>query len=158
MATYQFDVEGRTYTRSAELAAQDWKALTEGAAISIAYLPSDPSQSFPVDDPTHGPPVWAAALTGGIMMFGAVMVYRRVANERNALETFRPAPGRVTGNWRGRSNQVSYEFLGPERGPSTGRACYPRTVEGTPICVLYDPENPGCSVPYPCQFVVVEGS
>jgi hypothetical protein len=155
---YQFDHPGGTVTNSAELSGEHWMALSVGSPIAIQYLPSDPSQNFPVDDPTGGPPLAAAAFIGALTMFAAVMTYRRVVIERRALETFRPAPGRVTRNWRGKSNQISYEFAGMDRSPTTGRACYPRTEVGTPICVLYDPENPRKSVLYPCQLVVVAGS
>jgi hypothetical protein len=80
----------------------------------------------------------------------------KVRRQRHLLEDGRPAPAVVTRlrTWRtqhGTRNIVYYQFALPDGAPCKGRS----NVEGrsipkdTVICILYDPDNPRRSAPYP---------
>jgi hypothetical protein len=67
----------------------------------------------------------------------------------------RPAPGIVTGWRRTKGGTVlRYEFvlLNGATAKGRGKSRRPPAI-GSPICVLYDPENPRRNAPYPLCLV-----
>jgi hypothetical protein len=82
-----------------------------------------------------------------------------VRRQRHLLADGRPAPAVVTRYSRlqtehGAQNIVYYEFALLGGGTCKGRASTNRRLPvGSAICVLYDPDNPRRSAPYPMCLV-----
>jgi hypothetical protein len=81
-----------------------------------------------------------------------------VRREARLLAEGRPAPGRVTGFKRaGKTIQVQYEFHLLNGALVKGKVNRSKPpIEGTTVCVLYDPENPRRNAPYPLSLVRLE--
>jgi len=157
---YKFTVDGQDHTGHATIRPAYWESLGLQQPIAIRYLPSDPSHSFPAANPPGPMPYWLPFLLGGF--FGACGIWMpfTVRRQRRLLEGGRPAPALVTRlrKWNTREGvqyTVYYQFSLPDGGVTKGRASGQRkpTPEGSVICVLYDPDNPRRSAPYPLCMV-----
>jgi hypothetical protein len=157
---YQFEVDGQTHTGRANIRESYWKGLQPGAAIEVRYLPSDPSHNYPSQNPPNGIDPWMPLTVGVLCLAICGLPILKVRRERRLLESGRPAPGVVTrcrrayGNRGGPKNWLYYEYAPPGEGTTKARAAVSRQLpEGSLICVLYDPENPRRSAPYPMCLV-----
>jgi hypothetical protein len=153
---YRFTVDGRDLSGHATIGSGYWKSLQTGSPIAVRYLSSAPAHNYPSANPPGPTPAWLALLMGGICVGAALLMPLKVRRQRHLLEDGRPAPAVVTRlrRWRtqhGTQNVVYYEFTLPEGGVCKGRC----NVEGksmpkdSVICILYDPDNPRRSAPYP---------
>jgi hypothetical protein len=153
---YRFAVDGRDYSGHATIRSGYWNSLHVGSGIAVRYLPSAPAHNYPSANPPSPTPAWLPFLVGGMFSVGGLLLPLQVRRQRHLLEDGRPAPALVTRmrKWRtqhGAHNVVYYQFALPEGGVCKGRC----NVEGrfmakdSVICILYDPDNPRRSAPYP---------
>jgi hypothetical protein len=153
---YRFTLDGRDRTGQATIGSGYWKSLRTGQPIAIRYLPSAPAHNYPSASPPSPMPAWLPFLLGGIFAVCGLLMPFQVRRQRHLLEDGRPAPAVVTRMRRRRSqhgsqNLVYYQFALPDGSVCQGRSnvegkSFP---EGSVICILYDPDNPRRSAPYP---------
>jgi hypothetical protein len=153
---YRFAVDGRDRTGRATIGSGYWKSLQVGSPIPVRYLPSAPASNYPSASPPSPTPAWVPFLFGGILAGTGVLMPIKVRRQRHLLEGGRPAPALVTRlrRWRtqhGTQNTVYYQFALPDGGVCKGRCnVESRSMpKDSVICILYDPDNPRRSAPYP---------
>jgi hypothetical protein len=157
---YRFTVNDREFQGRAAIASRHWKSLEVGSPLPVRYWPSDPAHNYPREDPPDTIPVWLPFVVGFFAVAASLVLPFKVHRERHLLADGRPAPALVTRLRKVRSrhgarNIVYYEFPliggGACQGHyNVGRKSMP---EGSAICVLYDPDNPRRSAPYPMCLV-----
>jgi hypothetical protein len=156
--TYRFAYEGKIYSRTAGTPVSIWRSLAPGANLPIRFVPSSPAISHPVAWPSTGLPLWFPYLLASMVAVPAFLLPIAVRREARLLAEGRPAPGRVTGFKRaGKTIQVQYEFHLLNGALVKGKVNRSKPpIEGTTVCVLYDPENPRRNAPYPLSLVRLE--
>jgi hypothetical protein len=162
---YRFSVDGLEHGGRATIGSRYWKSLRVGSPIAVRYLPSSPGHNYPSASPPRPLPVWFPILLGAIGVAIAGLPPLQVRRQRHLLADGRPAPAVVTRYRRVYTNHgasqtwMYYEFPLLGGGTCKGRASTNRRQpEGSVICVLYDPDNPRRSAPYPMRLVKLENS
>ena len=158
---YQFTVDGRDRTDRATIGGSYWGRLHTGDRIAIRYLPSDPADNFPSSSPPAPMPNWPPLVLVVTAIPCAGFVFLKLRKERRLLEGGRPAPALVTRlrKWHahqgGTQYTVHYEFALPDGGVCKGKAGGQSKPmpEGSVVCILYDPDDPRRSAPYPMCLV-----
>jgi hypothetical protein len=161
---YRFAVDGLDRNGHANLGSGYWNSLRVGSPITVRYLPSAPARNFPAAQPPSPTPSWMALLVGGMGLLAGGLLPLQVRRQRHLLEDGRPAPAVVTRQRRwhtqhGTQNTVYYQFALPDGGIRRGRAnVHGKSMPGVDsvICVLYDPDNPRRSAPYPLCTVKLD--
>ena len=156
--TYRFEYGGRTYSRSVGTPVGIWRALAPGADLPVRFVPSKPATNHPVAWPPNELPAWLPYLLAAMVAIPAFLLPIPVRREARLLAEGRPAPGRVIGFKKtDKSVRVRYEFRLLNGAIAEGKFNQSKPpVEGMPICVLYDPENPRRNAPYPLSLVRLE--
>jgi hypothetical protein len=161
---YRYQLNGQTYHTSATVGSSAAEGLEAGSGVQIRYLPTDPAQSWIVGHEPKATPVWTPPLVAVAMLFASGVIFFRIKRQRFLLADGRPALGRVTKvRWAGSNHggghyRASYEFTGPDGQMYTG--CFRGSKKkcgaaGTPVTVLYVPDNPRRNGRYPMQFVKI---
>jgi hypothetical protein len=162
LVTYQYTVDGRSYSKGAFIATEHWQALKVGSALAIRYLPSDPAKSFPESDSPDSQTHWLVVVPASafvlLLMFSfAYGQLSAVLPQRRLLADGRLARGVVTGCKRGSRGRRSGYFLSYAFSLADGTQCQGREFSGqplaekSPVAVLYDPDRPRRSAPYPME-------
>jgi hypothetical protein len=153
---YRFAVDGRDHSGHATIRSGYWKSLHTGSPMAVRYLPSEPAHNYPSANPPSPTPAWLPFLVGGMFSLAGVLMPLQVRRQRHLLEDGRPAPAVVTRlrKWRtqhGTQNVVYYQFALPDGSVCKGRSnVHGRSMAvDSVICILYDPDNPRRSAPYP---------
>jgi hypothetical protein len=156
--TYRFAYDGKVYTRTVRTPVSIWRTLAPGADLPVRFVASRPTISHPVAWPFTGLPPWFPYLLAAMCTVPAFLLPIPVRREARLLTEGRPAPGRVTGFKKvDKAIRVVYEFRllnGTVVKGKVNRSKPP--IEGTTVCVLYDPENPRRNALYPFSLVRLE--
>jgi hypothetical protein len=154
-------VEGRTYEGRTEIGSSKWKALRVGATLPVRYVRSDPAWSFPAGVRPKVMPAWVPFVVAGILAVVGWLVVFLIHRQRRLLMEGRAAPAIVTRQTRHRTQHggtqwsIAYTFRllsGATAAGKSGPSNKPSAI-GSVICVLYDPDCPSRSAPYPLQLV-----
>ena len=156
--SYRFEYAGRAYTHRVETPRKIWPGLSKGSTIQVRIVPTQPSINHPIAWDAPAFPLWLACLIAGTMAALSLPPLILVRRQARLLAEGRPAPGRVTAIKNAdKAIQVQYEFRLLNGAIAKGRSNASKPpVEGSPICVLYDPENPRCNALYPLSLVRAE--
>jgi hypothetical protein len=153
---YRFTVDGRVYGGGGSVEKGHWMSLGVGMPIAVRYLPSAPDRNYPSADPPYTA-VWAGPLMFGFMAVLGARLPFKLRRQRRLLESGRPAPAVVTRLKKMREEgqyTVYYEFPLLDGARCQGHSRFRReTPEGSAICILYDPDDPSRSAPYPLSLV-----
>jgi hypothetical protein len=159
-AEYRFETPAGSVRGRGTVGTSQWRTLRVGSHVPVRYLRTDPSQSYlsgrgPRAMPPALPWVVASALAGG--GFGVLWLVRI---ERRLLEYGRATAAVVTGHHTQRSSHgthrsISYRFPLLSGANATGKSSTTRKAPavGATIPLLYDPERPTRSRPYPLALV-----
>ena len=150
---YDFTFDGRSYSGYAVIAPSHWQLLRVGSALTILYLPSDPTKSYPESDPPNSQTHWLmVSLVAGMALFFmfsfAAIQLSAVLPKRRLLARGRPARAvvvRCNAGSRGRSSGyfLHYDFSLPDGSTSQGKVFRSEPVtEGSTATALYDPDHP----------------
>lgn len=158
---YRYAVGGRDYQGRAKIRLTDWRALHEGSALSVDYLSSDPGRSHPSGADLSSMPAWLPMLAGLAMTIPPILLIVLLNAQRRLMAEGRPAPALVTrlvkihSSHGGRHRSMRYAFPLLSGSMATGRSDTNRkgTAEGSVICIVYDPDRPRRSQPYPFALV-----
>jgi hypothetical protein len=157
---YRFEYAGRGYTQRVKTPRKIWPGLSKGATVPVRFVPSQPSISHPIAWKGPAFPLWLACLLAGTLAALSLLLPIAVRRQARLLAEGRPAPGRVTGFKKtDKAIQVHYEFRLLSGAIAKGRSNASKPpVEGSPLCVLYDPENPRRNALYPLSLVRLENA
>ncbi len=163
LVVYQYRVGERLYQGRFTLRRGSAKGIEPGSRLRVAYLPEDPSQSWPVGREPAGLPVWAALVIPLAVWSSAPLIFWILRRQRRLLSEGRAVVGTVTrvesvpGRYGYR--RVHYEFPLPSGARGSGffdQRSRDLVPEGTPVVVVYDPENPRRNARYPFALVRAE--
>jgi hypothetical protein len=158
---YRFTVDGRDHQGQARVSLTKWRTLEVGAVLPIRYVPERPDLSAPDGIERRALPLWVPFLAATPLVLGGLVCLYVVRRERQLLENGRPAPAIVTGHHKhhsshgGTHRSITYEFRQLSGAPAKGKSSTsskPPAI-GSVICVVYDPDRPRRSKPYPFQLV-----
>jgi hypothetical protein len=155
LVSYRFTVQEREYVARKGVPARIWQKLTVGSSLPVRYLPSDPKVNHPTEWDDTPMPNWVPYLVSGELAVIAVVLAILLRKQVRLLTEGRPAPGIVTGHRRTKNGTViRYEFqlMNGATAKGRGQSRRPPAI-GSPVCVLYDPENPRRNAPYPLCLV-----
>jgi len=163
-AAFHFDANGARVTGESRMQLSRWQSLRPGAVVPLRYLPDDP-QTFVIDGARRNRlPMAVPYLVGSLLALGAFLCVAGVRRQRRLLMEGRAAPAVVTEvrkhhSGHGASHRVmSYQFPLLGGGVATGKAhALNKSADvGATICVVYDPDVPRRSRPYPFSMVKVD--
>lgn len=153
---YRFTSAGREYEKRVKTPRRIWKNLEAGVTIPVRFVPSNPAINHPRGWDGGRVPFWLPYLVFTSLAVLALLTTMPVRNQARLLAEGRPAPGLVTGLKKNdNAVTVMYEFrlLSGAIGKGSGSAGRRPPVQGSSICVLYDPENPRRNSLYPLGLV-----
>ncbi|MGA9669331.1 MAG: DUF3592 domain-containing protein [Terracidiphilus sp.] len=164
VVNYGYTVDGRTFQRGAFIAEEQWRSLEVGSPLAIRYLPSNPHEAYPDSAPPNSQNYSSIALPmAGMILFltwsFATICLWDVVSQRRLLARGGAALGIVTRCKAGARDRISgyylnYDFSVPGDAPYQGRDFSgPQQAEGSPVTVVYDPNNPRRSALYPMGTV-----
>lgn len=156
---FEFAAGDRHFDGRLEVSRRTWGTLHEGSRIPVRYDPSNPAEyaAFGRDKKALG--TWVAYVVGLALAACGWLATLRIGAQRRLLMEGRPAPGVVTTRRRvhhphgGSHHEFQYEFLLLNGAAHTGGSTGSKPQVGDPISVLYEPDNPGRSAPYPLRLV-----
>ena len=161
VVSYRYFAAGHSYTGRQTLRRTDRRPFEAGSTIEVRFLPSQPQSSWMDGYGPRGMPSWpAVVLPLGLALCTLPMIYV-IRRQRMLFEYGRPAQAVILESKRihhshGASHyRVRYEFQtlsGSTRKGSYNASRKPPAA-GTAITVLYDPDEPKRSAPYPLQFI-----
>jgi Protein of unknown function (DUF3592) len=159
--SYRFTVEGRAYEGQSRISLPTWQSLQVGGVLAVRYAPERPDVSRPAEIVGRALPLWVPYLAATPLVLGGLVCLFLVRAERWLLTNGRPAPAVVTrhrlhhSGHGGRRRTIAYDFPLLSGAVASGQSGSPRTTPavGSVICVVYDPEHPRRSKPYPFQLV-----
>jgi len=155
LVSYRFTVQESEYVARKGVPPRIWQTLRAGSSLLVRFLPSNPKVNHPIGWDDTPMPNWVPSLVSGELAVIAVVLAMLLRKQVRLLTEGRPAPGIVTGWRRTKGGTVlRYEFvlLNGATAKGRGKSRRPPAI-GSPICVLYDPENPRRNAPYPLCLV-----
>lgn len=153
---YRLSVNGLSYEGQAKLGSRARRTLRVGSQIPVRYLRSDPSVSRLRDHEPEPMPVFVAYLVAGALALTAGFVLLPLRRQRSLLSEGRAAPARVTRhakNQHGTSFDFEFASLSGAKVKGKGGPRSKPPAIGSTICVVYEPDNPRRSAPYPFSLV-----
>ena len=159
---YRFEADGRAYEGRAKISLSKWRSLTVAAGLPIRYVPAAPEQSVLAGRLPRVMPLWLPYLIAiAIAAIGWLCLFA-LRRERRLLMEGRPAPAVVIKHVKHHSQHgtmvtTTYEFPLLNGAIATGKSGTSRKPLpiGSVICVVYDPDWPKRSKPYPMPLVRV---
>jgi Protein of unknown function (DUF3592) len=154
---YEFHTGGQVFHGEAAIRREAWESLSEGQRLAVRYAAGNPEVNRPANlVETPQPPIWQIALIPAFLVGMSAFLLHRARRQRSLLENGRAAAGVITRMRRtkhGRS--IRYDFLlpGGRTGSGSGMAKRGNSDEGSVITVVYDPDDPTRSGPYPFEMV-----
>ncbi|HEX5071138.1 MAG TPA: DUF3592 domain-containing protein [Vicinamibacterales bacterium] len=158
---YAYTVGDRRYERVLALPLARWRELQVGSTLAIRYLSDEPSRSRLEGAESGSIPAWLPILVGLAIISAPILMLALLNRQRRLLAEGRPAPAVVTkvvkhhSSHGGSHRSMRYAFPVLSGAMATGRAGASRKgiAEGSVICIIYDPDRPGRSQPYPFPLV-----
>lgn len=152
---YSFQADGRTMEGRARTPRKIWRTLQIGSPLQVRIAPGNPKRNQPAAWDADQFPVAAIAFIALLNMAIGGFLQSRVYLQRKLLEDGRAAPGILTRISGGPNKQIiHYEYITLNGTVNKGRC---RVVNELPavggtFCVVYNPDNPRQSSPYPLVF------
>ena len=156
MVAYRFTADGREIDGRSSAPSAIWRGLKKGSPLAVRFVPGHPEISHPAGWEKSVTPIWLAFLAGGSLLLAPAIFAAMIRKQSRLLSEGRAAPGVVTGVKRSENAAfVLYEFQllsgAVMKGRSNGGRRRPGI--GSPVCVLYDRDNPRRNAVYPLCLV-----
>jgi hypothetical protein len=157
--SYKYAAAGQPHEGRANVSRSSWEDLRIGSSLTVRYLPAEPGRSWlPGHEP--GTPFWVGPVVALCMAVNGIFPWYAIRRQWMLLAEGRPAQAQVTASKKvrhqhGSHYQVSYEFRLMSGATRSGRYDSQRTppASGTTIQVVYNPDRPEHSMPYPFALV-----
>lgn len=162
IVSYEYIVDNHRYEKNAFIASELWHSLQVGSSLSIRYLPSDSTKSYPDTVSPNSQNHWSIvlAMTGMILLFMlsfAATQLSLVWPQRQLLAYGSPVRGVVT---RCKINQgrrggyvLHYDFPLADGSQCQGRGFSESpSAEDSTVTVLYDSNRPRRNALYPVEM------
>jgi hypothetical protein len=160
VVTYRYDVNGRGYTGRTSLRNSDRRPMTQGAAVRIAFVPSEPDRSWMIGYARTGFPLWVIPLTVFSLATTALALVWSLRRQWMLLSEGRVARAQVTAlkkvsSDKGKRYRVTYEFqtISGARQRSRSDVSKAPPAIGATIPVVYHRDQPEWSATYPMPLV-----
>jgi len=158
---YRYTVDAGTYEGKAKIRLADWRLLHEGSSLAIRYLSDEPRRSHPASVGLALMPVWVPIMVGLGITTVPILLLVVINSQRRLMADGRSAPALVTKVARHQSSHggshrtIRYAFPLLSGSMATGKSDASRKgpVAGSVICIVYDPDRPRRSQPYPFALV-----
>jgi hypothetical protein len=158
-ATYRFQTGQQTYDGDAKIPLRLWRNLRIGSSVPVHFAPSRPDLSYAYDLVSMPLPSWVPLVVGFNLALCGPFALLPLRRQCRLLSEGRPAPGTVTKHGRLQRGphgeklgvKLYYDFhmlSGALAHGKVGPIKNPPPLGGA-VSVLYDPENPQISAPYP---------
>ena len=156
---YEYEGAGQLRQGRVTVSRTTWTKLKVGSSFTVRYLPAEPGRSWlPGYEP--GIPFWAGPAAALSLALIGIFPWYAIRRQWMLLAEGRPAQAQVTVSKKvrhqhGSHYQVSYEFRLMSGATRTGRYDSRRSppASGTTIQVVYNPDRPEHSMPYPFALV-----
>ena len=155
---YKYAAAGQLHEGRADVSRGSWTRLRIGSSLTVRYLPSEPGRSW-----LRGyEPVafWVGPVVALTMAVISIFPWYALRRQWMLLAEGRPAQAQVTASKKvrhqhGSYDRVSYEFRTMSGATRTGRYDSHKgpPANGTTIQVVYNPDRPEQSMPYPLALV-----
>jgi len=158
-AALYFDAGGARIYGERQMRQSAWERLKVGSTVAVRYLPDNPQQWTIAGERQDGMPIAVGFVVAGIMIGTALLCGAVVRSQRSLLMDGRVAPAVVTlfrahKGQHGTHREIRYELPLLGGGVATGKASASKgAAVGDTICVVYDPDRPSRSRPYPFPLV-----
>lgn len=161
-AAFHFNANGARTHGESRMHLSVWRELRVGSTVPVRYLPDDPGR-FAVDGARRGQlPFWVSYVAASILGAVALICGVVLRAQRTLLREGRPARAVVTAvrkhhDGHGATHtRITYEFSLLGGGQMTGKATVSKApAVGTTLTIVYDPERPERSRPYPFSLAAV---
>lgn len=157
---YRYDVGAREYQGEAKIGLNAWRQLHEGAPIDIRYIPADPTRSRLAGVEPRSMPFWVPITVALAIGTAPILLLVGLNRQKRLLTDGRAAPALVTklrkhhSSHGGSHRSIRYAFPLLSGSMATGRSDSHKGADvGSVICVVYDPDRPRRSRPYPFDLV-----
>ena len=158
---YRYEADGRSFDHQSRVSSSRWKRLQTGQSLDIRYLRDEPQTSVIVGSEPDALPIFVPYLVGAMACALALLLLRGINCQRRLLSDGRAAAAVVTGiekhktSHGGTYRSVKYSFRALSGSVATGKAQTSKKSQeiGSVICVVYDPDRPKKSRPYPFSLV-----
>jgi hypothetical protein len=163
LVAYSFEASGRTYGGQSRVPSSVWRTLETGSSTAVRYLPDDPAQNAIVGTQRRQLPIWVAFVLAAVLGACGALCFVVLNSQRRLLMDGRAAPALVTAIVRhhtthgGTYRSIKYRFPLLSGGVASGKSESSRKPPpvGTVMCIVYDPDRPTRSRPYPFPLVRV---
>jgi uncharacterized protein DUF3592 len=161
MVDYRFRTPAGSFAGRSRLSTAQWRSLRVGDRLSIRYRVSDPEESYAGNGGPNAPPLWLPWVIAAAIAAGGVGMLAVVRFERRLLELGRIAQGVVLthhvhrSSHGGKHRSMTWEFplLSGARMTGKGSTSSTPPAIGSALTIIYDPERPKRSRPYPLTLV-----
>jgi len=159
IVNYEYTAAGDLHHGRANVSRTFWKTLRVGSFLTVRYLPAEPGRSW-LRGQEPGTPFWAGPVVALCMVVIGIFPWYAIRRQWMLLAEGRPAQAQVTASRKvchqhGSHYRVSYEFHTMSGATRTGRYDSKKRppASGTTIQVVYNPDRPEHSMPYPFALV-----
>jgi hypothetical protein len=159
-AVYRYSAGGQVHQGRANLNQSYWTGLSVGNTFPVRYLPSEPGRSWLLGREPGGVPFWVGPLAALCLAGSGMIPWYAIRRQWMLLAEGRPAQAQVTASKKVRHQhgsyyRVRYEFRTMSGATRSGRYDSRKgpPASGTTIQVVYNPDWPEHSMPYPFALV-----
>jgi hypothetical protein len=161
--SYRYVIEGRAYEGRTKIGSSTWTALRVGGTLPVRYLRSDLGRSWGAGVEPRAMPRWLPFVVAGALAIIGWFCIAMIRGQLRLLTDGRAAPAIVIRHTMHRTQHgrkqysMAYTFRlmsGATAEGKAGASSTPAAVAvGSVICVVYDPDLPSRSTPYPLPLV-----
>jgi hypothetical protein len=150
---YTFEANGAEYSGESHVPTAAWRTLWAARPITIRYLPANPDINHPADWEETDSAAWLPLFAPGMFLVPSIVFLYRLRLERKLILSGLPAIATVRRCSRRKNGwSIGFEFLTQTGIEASGGGWSATAREnGEQVCILYLPENPRISQPYPFQ-------
>lgn len=158
-AAFHFDANGVRIHGQTRMHLSVWRELHAGSTVRVRYLPDNPGRWVVNGMRREQLPFWVSSLVASVLAAGASICGIVLRCQRTLLREGRPARAVVTAvhkhhGQHGTHTGITYEFPLLGGGQARGKAAVSKApAVGTTVTIVYDPDRPDRSRPYPFSLV-----
>lgn len=151
--SYTFTANGIEYFGKSDASTAAWRRLGANQPLEIRYLAADPNVNHPADWEEPDSAAWLPLFAPGAFLVVSIMFFYQLRLERRLILTGLPAIATVRRCSRRKNGwSIGFEFRTQTGIEASGGGWSAIAREnGDQVSILYLPENPRRSQPYPFQ-------